>query len=64
MNEVDARKDEPEARRAKSTIDNGAAAVMGDVEPARTDAAMLTAPGPQDPLAMEVAGERVEITSA
>jgi hypothetical protein len=57
MNEVDARKDEPEVRRAKSTIDNGAVAVVGQFEADRTHTALLAAPGAEDPPAVQPAAK-------
>ena len=64
MNEVDARKDEPETRKARSTVDSGPAAVMAHVEGDRPDTAMMAEPGAEDPPAVQVVGERVEIASA
>lgn len=63
MNEVDARKDEPEARMARSIVDSGAAAGVGDVDRAPDDRAAPSVPVSEIQPAVPVAGQRVEIAS-
>lgn len=63
MNEVDARKDEPEARRTRSTVDSGAATGLGHVDGDPAESAALAAPEGEGTPAVQVAGEMVEIAS-
>jgi hypothetical protein len=64
MNEVDARKDEPDARRTRPTADSGAAAGTGEVDGETDESADPGLPVGQDPPAELVAGESVEIAAA
>jgi len=63
MNEVDARKDEPEARRTRSTVDSGAATGLGHVDGDPAESAALAAPEGEGTPAVQVTGETVEIAS-
>ena len=64
MNEVDARKDDHEARKPRSTVDGGAAADSGDVGGDPAESAAPSVSMGQEPLAELVAGESVAIASA
>jgi hypothetical protein len=61
MNEVDARKDEPEARKTRPSVDNGAAAGPGHVDDDPAESAALAAPEGEGASEVQVAGETVEI---
>ena len=63
INEVDARKDEPDARRARPTVDSGAAAGIGHVDGDTAESATVAASEGEGTPAVQVAGETVEIAS-
>jgi hypothetical protein len=64
MNEVDARKDEPDARRTRPTVESGAATGMSHVDGGPAERAALAAPEGEDTPAVQLGGETVEIASA
>ena len=61
MNEVDARKDEPESRKTRPSVDNGAAAGPGHVDGDPAESAALAAPEGEGAFEVQVAGETVEV---